>query len=398
MENRLVIFVLIFVGLFSSCTSIQTPLVPTPTPLATSDTVLIPHARVDDIWPTVKWLESTPEEQGMNSESFVEMLDLLNVFDYAIDSIVVVRNGYVVLDVKKYPFGNIPNEKHNIFSCTKSVISVLIGIAIDKGFIKNVYQPVIGFFPEKQIKHLDDSKKGMTLEHLLTMTTGLNCQDSYLYQWAGLNQMEISLDWVQHILDLPMAEEPGTHFEYCNGASFLLSAIIQKTTGVNAFEFANENLFTPLGISHISWSGNRQGEALGYTGLQMLPRDMAKIGYLILTNGIWDGKQIVTSSWIEKSTQRHIYGTLQEGYGYQWWTDDSGIIMGLGYRGQYIIIEPKLDLVVVFASSLGEENFYLPEQLLKNFIVPAVHSTEPLSKNPEAEASLYSLIYDLSTP
>jgi len=164
----------------------------------------------------------------------------------------------------------------------------------------------------------------MTLEHVLTMATGLKCQDSYLYRWRGLRQVERSEDWVQFMLDLPMAEEPGTRFEYCNGASFLLSAIIQETTGMSALEFANEHLFGPLGIIDVTWSSNPQGITIGYSGLRMTPHDMAKIGYLYLNEGQWDGEQVVPAKWVKASTREHISATLEDGYGYQWWKGPGG--------------------------------------------------------------------------
>ena len=144
-------------------------------------------------------------------------------------------------------------SKHIIHSCTKSIISALIGIAIEQGYIESVKQPVLSFFPTRTAANLDANKEAMTLEHLLMMASGLECRDSYLYRWRGLNQMRQTDDWVQFMLDLPMAEPSGTRFEYCNGASFLLSAIIQETTGMSASEFAEAHLFGPLGISDVEW-------------------------------------------------------------------------------------------------------------------------------------------------
>ena len=174
-------------------------------------------------------------------------------------------------------------------------MSALIGIAIDKGYIKGVNQPVLNFFKKRTAKNLDADKKAMTLEHVLTMTTGLECRDSYLYSWSGLNQMTASDDWVQFMIDLPMVEAPGTRFEYCNGASFLLSAILQEQTGMNALTFANKHLFGPLGIPVVYWPSNSQGITIGYANLYMTPRDMAKIGYLYLNDGLWDDKRIISS-------------------------------------------------------------------------------------------------------
>ena len=200
-----------------------------------------------DYWPTKGWRNASPESQGMDSNLLKNMLDQIWEKDLDIHSVLVVRNGYIVLDA--YSYSRDADDKHNIYSCTKSVMSVLIGIAIDKGYINGVNQPALSFFKKRTAKNLDADKKAMTLEHVLTMTTGLECRDSYLYSWSGLNQMMASDDSVQFMIDLPMAEAPGTRFEYCNGASFLLSAILQEQTGMNALTFAHKHLFGPLGIS-----------------------------------------------------------------------------------------------------------------------------------------------------
>ncbi len=330
----------------------------------------------------------------MDSAILADMLDAIREHQYNIDSVSVIRNGYMVLDATVYPFQ--PGQRHIIHSCTKSIISALVGIAIDKGYIESVEQPILDFFPERTVANLDARKEAMTLEHVLTMTTGLACRDSYLYRWHGLNQMRQSQDWIQFMFDLPMSEAPGTRFEYCNGASFLLSAIIQETTGMTALAFAEENLLAPLGISDVVWSSNPQGITIGWGELRMLPHDMAKIGYLYLKEGLWDGQQVVSSAWVGASTCQHISATLQDGYGYQWWVDSSGVYMALGYAGQFIFVVPEKEMVVVFTSDLSERDFYVPQNLLNDFIIPASQSSEPLPNNPEGVELLQSRIEALA--
>ncbi len=347
-------------------------------------------------WPTAGWRSSTPEEQGMDSDLLSEMLGMIQEQNYAIDSLTVVRNGYMVVDVRIHPFS--ATSKHNIYSCTKSVVSALIGIAIDEGYIEGLQQSVLSFFPQRTIANRDVNKEAMSLEHLLTMTTGIRCQDSYLYRWTGLNQMRESEDWVQFVLDLPMQDEPGAQFEYCNVASFLLSAIIQETTGKSAIEFAEEHLFGPLGISEVDWSSSPQGISIGYSELRMHPHDMAKIGYLYLNDGHWDGKQIVPSAWVRASASKFVSATLEDGYGYQWWVDDSGMFLALGYRGQFIFVIPEKEMVVVFTSSLEDSDFYVPQTLLNEFIIPAANASRTMPDNPEGVALLESLIAELTNP
>jgi CubicO group peptidase (beta-lactamase class C family) len=249
------------------------------------------------------------------------------------------------------------------------------------------------------VANLDTDKEAMTLEDVLTMSTGLECRDSYLYRWRGLQQMRQSDDWVQFMLDLPMAEEPGTRFEYCNGASFLLSAIIQETTDMSALAFANEHLFGPLGIIDVEWLSSPQGITIGWSDLHLTPHDMAKIGYLYLNEGRWDGEQVVSAEWVKASGREHISaGTLEDGYGYQWWVDGSGVYMALGYSGQYIVVVPDKDMVVVFVSDLEERDFYVPQGLLNDFIIPAAKSSTPLPDNSAGVALLESRTEALANP
>ena len=347
-------------------------------------------------WPTGGWQTSTPESQGMDSRVLEAMLETVQNQNYNIDSITVIRNGYLVLDAAVYPYTQ--DTKHIIHSCTKSIVSILIGIALDQGFIEGIQTPILEFFPDRTASNLDSDKKALTLENLLTMTSGFKCRDSYLYRWSGLNDMRRSDDWVQFMLDLPMEETPGKKFEYCNGASFLLSAIITETTGLSSNEFAEINLFAPLGITDLSWPTNPQGINIGWGELRMLPTDMAKIGYLYLGGGVWDGEQIVPTAWVEDSTRKHISATLEDSYGYQWWVDDSGIYLALGYAGQFIFVVPEKELVVVFTSDLSDSDFYIPQNLLNDYIIPAAVSLDPLPKNPAAESNLHQLIEELSQP
>lgn len=338
--------------------------------------------------PTVVWQSSSPEAQGMDSNVLVEMLKTIENEAIAIHGLVVVRNGSVVLDATVFPFSIYPDSRHEVYSCTKSVISILIGVAIEEGYIEGVDESVLTFFPERSVANLDERKASMTVEDLLMMATGFNCRDSYLYGWEDLHRMRSSADWVRFVLDLPMIEDPGSRFEYCNGASMLLSAILQEATGMSAFEFATEHLFSPLGISDVEWASNPQGISIGYSELELRPEDMAKIGHLYVSDGVWDNEQIVSSTWVNASTRKYIRGTLQEGYGYHWWVDDSGIYMALGYGGQYIIVVPEEDLVVVFVSDLAERDFYLPDQFFHDYILPSIKSSGPLPEDPRATTLL----------
>ena len=342
-----------------------------------------------DYWPTDGWRTATPESQGMDSALLLNMMQVIWQRDLAINSVLIVRNGYIVLDAYSYP--NHSDKARNIYSCSKSVTSALIGIAIDKGYITNINQPVLDFFPQLVPENLDADKKAMTLKHLLTMSSGLLCQDNYRHKWVGLNRMKASKNWVQYVLDLPMAEPPGTRFDYCNGVTFLLSAILQEKTGMTALAFAQQHLFDPLGISDSFWPANPQGITMGYSRLVLKPRDMAKFGFLFLHNGVWEDRQIISSDWIEESTRQHVDTSGLSGYGYQWWTTDIGAYNALGYGGQYIFVIPDKNLVVVFTSHLSSSETPLPALLVSSNIIPAIKSENPLPENAANQDALKSI-------
>ncbi len=340
-------------------------------------------------YPTKGWQISTPEEQGMRSQMLAEMMEHIKKNSFNIDSILIVRHGYVVLDAYFYPYSK--GQKHIIHSCTKSIMSALIGIAIDKGYIQNVDQPIMDFFPDKTFANMDDLKKSITLENLLMMASGLKCRDSYLYRWVGLFEMRNSNDWAQYVLDLPMAEAPGEKFEYCNGVSYLLSVIIQNTTKMKTLDFARKYLFKPLGIIDVDWETSPQGIDTGYGEMWLKPHDMAKIGWLYLNKGRWGNKQILPSAWVEISTRGHIDATLFDHYGYQWWVDSVGYYMAVGYKGQRIFVVPEKNIVVVFTGDLTGKDGLISKNLLDSYIIPAASSTNSLPSSTEEQARLDAL-------
>jgi len=345
-------------------------------------------------YPTQGWQISTAEEQGMQSQVLVEMMEYIKKNSFNIDSILIVRNGHMVLDAYFYPFSK--GQKHIIHSCTKSVMSALIGIAIDKGHIQNVDQPITDFFSDKEIANMDDLKKSVTLESFLMMASGLKCRDSYLYNWAGMMEMRNSSDWAQYVLDLPMAEAPGERFEYCNGVSYLLSVIIQNTTKMKTLDFARKNLFEPLDITDVGWETSPQGVDVGYGEMWLKPHDMAKFGWLYLNKGLWGNRQILPLAWVEVSTRGYIDATLFDQYGYQWWVDNAGFYMAVGYKGQFIFVVPDKDMVVVFTSDLTGGNFNVPKRLLDSYIIPAAVSSQPLPSNSVEKARLDDLLASIS--
>lgn len=358
-----------------------------------------------DYWPTAGWRSATPESQGMDSGKLADMLEQIQRGD-AIDSLTIIRHGYLVLDAYVHPFHK--GLKHNVYSCTKSVTSALVGIALQQGHIPAVSHPLLGFFPERTVAHLDDRKQAITLEHLLTMTSGLHCRDTSRYQWAGWRAMQQSGDWAQYILDLPMEAAPGARFNYCNGVSYLLSAILQRATGMPTLDFARQHLFGPLGITDVHWRSSPQGVTIGGSNLSLTPHDMAKIGWLYLNHGHWDGRQVVPAAWVEASTRGHVRTGRFPYYGYQWWSDsipsqqqpDKPMVdyyAALGYKGQAIFVVPAQQLVAVFTSNLSVHDRDIPKMLLEHTIIPAAASATPLPANPAQQARLQALVTQLAT-
>lgn len=343
--------------ILTGCSSSPIPLVRSSVPTLTSAT--------GTYWPTETWRTSSPEEQGMDSHKLAQMLAAVQQQHLNLHSLLVIRNGYLVSETY---FGSYqPDTRHELYSCTKSFVSTLIGIALDKGFIDGTDHRLVDFFPQRTFANLTGQKEDMLLEDVLTMRSGLDWQEGdpaymALYQ---------SPDWVGFMLDKPMAAPPGSRFNYCSGCTHLLSAILQQTTGMNPRDFAEQTLFKPLGIVNVKWDTDAAGIPIGGWGLQLTPRDMAKLGYLYLQHGQWAGWQIVSASWVENATQKHTATDGNLGYGYQWWTYPSlAAYTALGRFGQTIFVIPGSDLVIVTTAEMDNHDEIF--QLIEQYIVPAV--------------------------
>jgi len=308
-----------------------------------------------------------------------------------IHSLVIIHNDRLVLE--EYFQGWTRNKLHKIHSASKSVASALIGIAIDKGNIKSPQENLLNFFPEyKSIAHLDERKKAITLEDVLTMSAGFkwNEVDTPYFDKKGNSNPDNdavkalqSSDCIKHTLDLPTINTPGSVFAYNSGGSLLLSGIIQNTTGESAEEFARKNLFEPLGIKEWEWRTISNNISDTCAGLKLRPVDMALFGYLYLNNGKIFEQQIISKEWVKKSTAYYIDG-FPNGYGYHWWrrttlsldedsyaVQDNNIYFAFGAFGQSIFILPDYNMVVVMTG----KNAVLPHEpfdILEKYIVPAL--------------------------
>lgn len=348
-------------------------------------------------WPTDGWRTSAPEAVGMDSAQLLAAYDYIKEHDVNLHSLIVVRQGYIVLEAYFHPYQ--PTTSHQLASATKSVTGTLIGIAIDQGFIENVNEPVVNFFPERTINHLDASKQALTLKHLLTLTTGMACGDLLTMEQS----LQESTDWVGYLLDLPVAVSPGTSWSYCSQAVHILPAVLEQATGMSAREFANANLFQPMGIPEVSeeqWEVDGQGIQRGDTGLILTPRDMAKLGYLYLRGGEWDGAQVVPAQWVSAATSEQAEKDDGDSYGYLWTVypgDSHYAALGLG--GQQIHVFPEYDLIVVTTAALafGGDTQDI-NKLLSDYIIPAVKAGGPIAANPEAASALASAASAVQAP
>lgn len=319
-------------------------------------------------FPDETWTSTSPEEQGINSTVLNDMMQYINDSDAAIKGLVITRNGYIVKEA--YWNYNNENTARHIFSCTKSFTGALVGIALKEGFIDNVSQKVLDFFPHMTIENVDARKEAMTLEHLLTMTTGLDWNEwnvSYADPDNMYTQMFGSANPVQFFLNLPTVYDPGQHWVYTTGASHLLSAIIQEVTGMSTRDFAQEYLFDPLNMTIGGWGQDVQGINNGGTLLYVTPRTMAKLGLLYLNNGTWDGQEMLTEEYVAQSYYPHADAVLlASNYGYQWWIDeDAGLYSAMGSEGQYIHVLPEYDIVISITASADEEGEDVSEDILE---------------------------------
>ena len=336
-----------------------------------------------DYWPTTGWRTSSPEAQGYDSEKLAAGLQDIQEKGIAIDSLLIIHNGYVALDAHFAPYdGSFP---HNLASVTKSVITTLIGIAADQGKL-DLDQPMVSFFPDRKIANLDEHKARLTVRHLTEMRNGMQ-SGCYADDLGTIAVMRAKPDWVQAALDRPMVAEPGTEFCYDSPGMHILSAILQEATGVTALEFAQQNLFGPLGIQDAIWDVDPQGYNQGGGDLHLTPESAAKIGYLWLHQGNWNGQQIVSQAWVLDSVRRHSTKVDHDsGYGYGWWINRS-FYFAAGRMGQNILVIPALNTVVVTTGG----GFDIPE--IEGFLIPILlQSGRPRPANPDGQAALQATL------
>ena len=338
------------------------------------------------------WPRATPQSVGLDPASLEALsLDFENGKYPDVDSMLIIRCGknvyerhyshdygkiyyqeahergplnarltgiYNYFDPRYHPYYE-GSDAHTMQSVTKTITSVLIGIAMYRGeFHATLNTPVISFFDATKIKNLDDRKRRMTIRDLLTMQSGLDWDEDLPYNnpHNGSSAMEASDDWIKFVIDRPMAHEPGTFFAYSSGVAELFSYIFEKATGQDIEVYATKHLFQPLGFQHQFWKRTPLGVVDTEGGLYLRPEDLAKVGLLYLQGGVWQGHRMLSEDWVKQSTTPTSNGRRGLKYGYLWWLVPHGksgqnlAWAALGLGGQRLLVVPEDQLILVFTA------------------------------------------------
>lgn len=343
------------------------------------------------------WQVTKPENAGFRSEPLRALVKWLDSFDQAnVHSIVVVRHGKLLFEHYRtgddecwgVPLGKVthgPETKHDLRSATKSVTSLLLGIALERGLIGSIDDSVFNWFPEYSELRTPE-KERISLRHLLTMSAGFEW-DEYIPYSDPTNsevRMLMSDDQYRYALERPIVWPPGQVWNYNSGGSALLGAVIGKAGGGALDGVVRELLLEPLGIINFEWTRKANNGIPEVGGLRLRARDFAKVGQLVLAGGNWNGHQIVSRQWIEESTAAHIGpADRMYFYGYQWWQGRSLFkgrevlwVAAMGNGGQRIVVVPELDLVVVITAGLygNPMQAWLPLLIFNRYVLAALAS------------------------
>lgn len=335
---------------------------------------------------------STPEPQGVASSAILRFVEALESQIQEIHSFMLLRHGKVIAEGWWSPYGH--EYPHMLFSLSKSFTSTAVGFAVAEGHF-SIDDTVLSFFPEEAPATPDDLWAEVQVRHLLSMSTGQAVDTwSYMVERADRN-------WMKGFFQVPVVHGPGTHFLYNTGATYVLSAIVQKTTGMKLVDYLEPRLFAPLGIERASWLDSPQGITAGGIGLSLKTEDVAKFGQLYLQKGMWHGRQILPESWVEAATSFQISNSegvqpdWSQGYGYQFWRCRHDAYRGDGVFGQYCIVMPEQDAVLAITSGIDVFDMQQPLDLVWDILLPAMNP-EPLENDPVAHRQLRDTLGSLA--
>lgn len=325
---------------------------------------------------------ATPESQGISSSAILEFVQAVEEDRQELHGFMLLRHGAVVAEGWWSPYR--AEYPHMLFSLSKSFTSTGIGLAVSEGRL-TVDDPVISFFPEDTPAEVSQNLKAMRVRHLLSMSTG-HAEDT-----TGRVAEFKDGNWVKGFLSLPVEFPPGTHFVYNSGASYMLSAIVQKVTGMKLLDYLQPRLFEPLGIRGATWETSPQGINMGGWGLNITSEDIARFGQMYLQKGLWNGKRILPETWVAEATSRQVSNgskpesDWEQGYGYQFWRCRHGAYRGDGAFGQYCLVMPEQDAVLAVTSGLSD--MQPPLNLVWKHLLPGMKPTS-MPENAGAQKKL----------
>lgn len=340
---------------------------------------------------------ATPESQGISSQSIIDFLDAIPASGNEFHSFMILRHGKLIAQGWWNPYR--PDLKHTMYSVSKSFTATAVGFAIAEKKL-SLDDKVISFFPKEEMPDTVSPYLGsLRVRDLLSMSVGMPKDPT-----GDVVQNE---DWIKAFLKTPIAYEPGTKFLYNSAGTFMLSAIVQKVTGEKVLDYLKPRLFDPLGIEGIDWETNLQGINTGGWGLRLKTEDMAKFGQLFLQKGSWKGKQILPQSWIDAASTKKIdqdptapqakkdSSDWLQGYCYQMWRSRNNSYRGDGAFGQYILVLPDQDAVIVITSET--KNMQSELNLVWKYLLPAFQQ-KALPADTKSVAILNQKITALSLP
>jgi len=314
---------------------------------------------------------TSPEQQGIPSSAILRFVEALERQIHEMHSFMLLRHGRVVAEGWWSPYSAV--SPHLLFSLSKSFTSTAVGLAIAEGYF-SIDDPVLSFFPDEMPAGASDLWVAMRVRHLLSMTSG-QASDT----WALMVDRPDG-NWIKGFFTVPVVHEPGTQFVYNTGASYLLSAIVQKTTGMKLLDYLQPRLFEPLGIGNASWQESPQGITAGGIGLSLTTEDVARFGQLYLQKGMWQGKQLLSETWIVEATRSQISNDRggqtdwSQGYGYQFWRCRHAAYRGDGVFGQFCVVMLEQDAVLAMTGGIDAFDAQAPLDLVWEILLPAMGS------------------------
>ncbi|KPL90165.1 serine hydrolase domain-containing protein [Herpetosiphon geysericola] len=337
---------------------------------------------------------TAPEQQGISSLGLLRFIEALDSQIHELHSVMLVRHGAVVAEAWWSPYA--AERPHLLFSLSKSFTATAIGLAIDEGYFA-LNDSVIGFFPAETPLVVSDFLAAMQVKHLLTMATG-HASDP----WTAMNERADG-NWIKAFLAYPIATAPGNQFVYNTGATYLLSAIIQTTTGMRLSDYLGPRLFAPLGIEQMHWQESPQGITLGGIGLSLTTEAVAKFGQLYLQKGLWNKQRILSAAWVEQATALQIANgddpdsDWAQGYGYQFWRCRHGAYRGDGVFGQYCLVLPAQDAVLAITAGIDVFAMQQPLDLVWQLLLP-IMGADSLAADPATHHGLTEKLASLHFP